>query len=132
VVNIVPSARELGGHGTSEFGSETEIGSQGIVDPLVVLAARGDNLVELCGGLASGHAGDAAARTIPELLLILKVVRHALKGHAGVAVQTAAASSCGCAGHWTALGVGGVEDVDAGGFGFAHEHLHGGESHGIT
>jgi hypothetical protein len=58
----------------------------------VFLAARCDDVVELCRALVSAASGGVEAqRTIPELLLILEVVRY-LKRHIGVGNQPPHAS----------------------------------------
>jgi hypothetical protein len=79
---------------TLEFSSEAQVRAQSIIYELVGLAARRDNVVEFCAagvGLAQVHKTEVGEwgvgfneLTIPELLLIIKAIRH-LKLHAEAA-----------------------------------------------
>ena len=76
---------------TLEFGSEAQVRAQSIIYELVGLAVRRDNVVEFWAagvGLAQVHETEGGVGfdelTIPELLLIVKAIRH-LKLHAEAA-----------------------------------------------
>jgi len=79
---------------TLEFSGEAQVRAQSIIYELVGLAARRDNVVEFWAvgvGLAQVHETEVGEwgvgfdeLTIPELLLIVKAIRH-LKLHAGAA-----------------------------------------------
>ena len=79
---------------TLEFSSEAQVRAQSIIYELVGLAARRDNVVEFWAagvGLAQVHETEVGEwgvgfneLTIPELLLIVKTIRH-LKLHAEAA-----------------------------------------------